>query len=290
MYGHDRWPGHWPRLGWRIHYPVAFGTNLVDELSRRWYVGFSALSVAGVLGCRSHNRLWVPLAGWSALNTLFYGWALTIGQFGANERYILPIVVPLFPLAGTWLAEKLRHVVRSPSSYVTISLVLLTGVLIIAGSTLISPHFPKKSFHQLLPAAWLVVVTLALASPRSRVASIAVFGLLFTSLIGSFHMANERARHARHRNAEWKGVIRLVESMTSKQVGVISDTDVQTTEAHLRVYSNNRIVGSRLTRLGPDCPSVMLVDPGLLAGAKSQGYETLQSFELTYGTMWLLRK
>ncbi len=265
----------------RPHDPDFSGGVLTDPLVTRWMVPFGLIALAGaVKGLR--YPLAKPFAAWAATSALFTSWALSIGGFGANERYVYPLLTALLPFGAVWLLEEIVEF-RPFRRENLPSLALLTGACGVAAllGMALSDHFGRKSFHQVLPVAWSVVVAGLLAGLPGPMLRAALAALSLLSAGASVYTARQMAISSQSCAAEWTQLARVLGSSAGPQVGVMTElaTTAATTESHLAVFSDGK--NPTLVRLGSaltNAPFRVLCDPSAARALKAAGYRRVMDF------------
>jgi hypothetical protein len=268
--------------------------TLLDEAANRWLAGYCLIAAAGVVGGRNHP-MWMPLSVASAVAAVAQAWSLSMADFGAEDRYLIPILLPLLPLGATWLTEQLREGVGDRSAFSGREWASIGAVLSIAAliTLKLAPRFPRNAFNQLLPVLWAVVVAASLALPASRKlrALLATFliVLLGATTGASLYSMRQMALHVDRANVQWTRLAHDMEPFRDQVIGIAAP-DEPTLERSLRIHSG--WAGWRLRRVTDDgwWPSVVLADPQHARAAETRGLVRMSEYgPLTFTPLVLLR-
>ena len=86
--------------GWPARLGICFAVD-------RAGAGFFLLAAAICCGAlRNHTTK--ALALWSVAALGGLGTMISMTNFSANERYVIPVMLPIIPIAGIWVADELK--------------------------------------------------------------------------------------------------------------------------------------------------------------------------------------
>lgn len=229
------------QFGFRELVDTSGDRNLVDLLCNRWQVPVSVLGVAAIACGAARGRTGVALLLWAGAALCGQAFLFSVARFGANERYLQPVVLPLLPIVSAWIVRELAGKPRAAAG--RLWPLLLAGALGLGLAVAVAvkaPHFPKRAWAHLMPCvAVAAALSLAYMHFGSRPRKLLVLALLLYAGFTSAYVTLIHTYHRGRGTRAWAHMGRILKAASEPTVAIVGHTD-WFTHARLRTHSDGR--------------------------------------------------
>lgn len=203
------------------------GPYFVDLLCDRWTLPITMICALGVAHTMRRNRVVALLSLWAASSLVLQAFAMSASQFGAGSRYLMPVLVPLMPVAAGWIVGELAVPLAGrgkkwPFHALALAALVAVGGAVATLATLRGPHFPKKAFYQMFPA-WAVVggfvVSLLPLGDWWRKALVCAF--VAYAVLVSAYVSGNHCKHAHRVALSWMAIGRAMRDAPDASVEIV---------------------------------------------------------------------